>query len=156
MEQKIWIENNFTIIISLSLVFVLLIYIYPLRLLFSAFIAFITGGYFPSEFVLTTGNELTSLFVFYGVGFFAITSLLGLLNYYCLKINHIFKLNEVEILMTKFELWIWFTQSIVALTSSCIAFFTPIVIGQFSGFVYFLLPLLIPAISISFKSELKK
>lgn len=95
------IENNITIVLSFSLVFVLMIYVYPLRLIFSALFAWISGGFFLSEFTITSISELTSLLAFYGFGFATISILLGLLFLHVQKTKDEIILDEVKILLTK-------------------------------------------------------
>ena len=98
-SRRYGIENNFTILISLGLVFVLLIYIYPLRLVFSALFAWISGGFLPSEFSIKTINELSMLFVVYGLGFAFISFLLGTLFLYAFKIKSIIHLDEIDVIL---------------------------------------------------------
>ncbi|MEZ5082892.1 MAG: TMEM175 family protein [Bacteroidales bacterium] len=64
------LEDNMSIFLTLILIFFMLIYIYPLRLIFSAMFSWFTSGWLPSEFTLAQQFELTDLFVFYGLGFF--------------------------------------------------------------------------------------
>lgn len=155
-SRRFGIENNFTLLLSLCLVFVLMIYIYPLRLIFSAFFSWVSEGFFPSEFTISTGKELTGLFVFYGLGFSTISFLLGSLNYYSLKIRDEIHLGQIEILLTKLEMTNWFVLSIAAFISTLIALLMPLKIGQYAGFIYFFLPVLMPAIAILFKKKIKK
>ena len=51
-SRRYGLEDRNTILISISLIFVLLVYIYPLRLMFSALFNFISGGWFPARFIL--------------------------------------------------------------------------------------------------------
>lgn len=155
-SRRYGIENNFTILMSLGLVFVLLIYIYPLRLVFSAFFTWISRGFFPSEFSISTINELSILFVVYGLGFAAISFLLGVLFLYAFKKKTLIHLDEVEIILTKYEFVSWFTMGSTALLSAFFAFAMPIAISVFAGFVYILLPILMPTISIHYGKKVEK
>jgi hypothetical protein len=155
-SRRYGIENNFTILMSLGLVFVLLIYIYPLRLVFSALFTWISGGFLPSEFSISTINELSILFVVYGLGFAAISFLLGVLFLYAFKKKMLIHLNEIEILFTKYEFVSWFTMGSTALLSAFFAFAMPIKLSVFAGFVYILLPIVMPAISIHYGKKVEK
>lgn len=149
-SRRYGIENNVTIMISLSIVFILLIYVYPLRLVFSALFAWVSGGFFPSEFQITSASELTSLFVFYGIGFCGIAYLMGSLFLQSKKLKNELILDTKEILLTKYEISSWFIMGTTALLSAIFALIMPIHIGVFAGFVYSLLPIAMPAVSIHY------
>jgi uncharacterized membrane protein len=64
------VDDRFTTVISLALVFVVLIYVFPLRIMFSVFFSWITGGFLPTPFEDTVDiNVLGLLFVTYGLAF---------------------------------------------------------------------------------------
>lgn len=155
-SRRYGIENYKTMIMSFGLVFVLMIYIYPLRLVFSALFSWISGNYFPSEFKITSASELTSLFIFYGLGFAAISILLGSLFLHAYKSRDGLFLNSVETLLTRYEITSWFVMASTALVSALFAAIMPINIGVFAGFVYILLPILMPTISIYYSKQIVK
>ena len=154
-SRRYGIENNLTIIVSLGLVFVLMIYVYPLRLVFSALFAWISGGFFPSEFSITSVGELANLFVFYGLGFAAISFLLAILFFQAIKLKDVIFLDEIEIIETKYETASWFVMSGTALLSTLFALIMPLSIAVFAGFVYLLLPAIMPAISIHYSKKVE-
>lgn len=155
-SRRYGIENTFTIIMSLGIVFVLMIYIYPLRLVFSSLFAWISGGFFPSEFVIASFTDLSSLFIFYGLGFAAISLLLGILFLYAYHKRNLLYLNEVENILTQYEYISWFVMSSTALLSALFAIVMPLKIAIFAGFFYMLLPILMPSLSIYFNKKIKK
>jgi len=155
-SRRYGIENNITIIISLAIVFVLMIYVYPLRLVFSALFAWISGGLLPSEFRITSASELTSLFVFYGIGFASIAFLIGSLFLQSYKLRQKIFLDNIEVLLTKYEIASWFVMGTTALVSALFAIVMPLNIGVFAGFVYSLLPILMPAVSIYYTRLVEK
>jgi len=154
-SRRYGLENGFTIAISFALVFVLMIYVYPLRLVFSALFAWISQGYFPSEFSIATAGELPKLFIFYGLGFGAISSLLGMLFLHAYNSRKIISLNRIEILLTKYELISWFTMSATAILSAFFAIVMPIKIGVYAGFVYTILPVVMPTIAIQYGKKVE-
>ncbi|MEE9429956.1 MAG: TMEM175 family protein [Melioribacteraceae bacterium] len=154
-SRRYGVEDVATIIISLTLVFVLLIYVYPLRLIFSALFSWVSGGFFPSEFKVESASELVGLFAYYGFGYFTITVLMGLLHLRSLKLKQLISLNKAEILFTKLEISTWFVLSAVALFSAIFALVMPLQIGVFAGFVYSILPIIMPMISIYYNKKIK-
>ena len=53
-------------VLSLSLVFVILVYIDPLRLMASVLLNWLSGGYLPSLLVIEAAEDLTQLFALFG------------------------------------------------------------------------------------------
>ena len=83
-------------LITFGLIFILLVYIYPLRLLSSFSISLLSGGYFPSEFMVTGLIDVPKLFVIYGVGFTLISALFSFLFYLGWRRSNELSLNQFE------------------------------------------------------------
>ena len=84
-SRRFGLEDGVTTLISLVMVMVMLVYVYPLKMVFSAFASYASGGRLPTEFVLTDPRDMLGLFVVYGVGFAAQTGMLALLHVRGLK-----------------------------------------------------------------------
>ena len=150
------LEDMATILISLSLIFVMLVYVYPLKLLFSSLFAWISAGWFPSEFVLHFQFELINLFIIYGIGFAVMSALMAVLYLRAKSARKFLNLNEIEIGLTNLEIASWMTLSITGLISALFAWIMPSNIAVFAGFVYMSLPLSMPLVSVHFHKKLKK
>lgn len=68
------LEDATTVGLSLLLVFLVLVYVYPLRILFSTFFAWMSGGALPSHFAIQTIDDLRTMFIVYAAAW----GLLGL------------------------------------------------------------------------------
>src|SRR4249920_695581 len=55
--------------LSLVLVFLVLVYVYPLKILFSAFFAWISHDWFPPVASIGTVEDLKTMFLVYGIAF---------------------------------------------------------------------------------------
>ena len=65
-------------LLSLLLVFLVLVYVYPLRLLLGTFFAWITGGWLPMPLSDANGpRPLAFMFVFYGLAFASMSACIG-------------------------------------------------------------------------------
>ena len=155
-SRRYGIENIKTIILSLSLIFLLLIYVYPLRLVFSALFAWISKGFFPSEFVISSQNELITLFILYGLGFAFISLRIGLLYHTAKFYDYEEKLNSKEILLTSLERTNWITLSLTALLSTLFALSMPTNLAVYAGFIYFVLPVAMPIIAVNYQKKIDK
>lgn len=68
------LEDGRTIALSLVLVFLVLVYVYPLKILFGTGFSWITGGWIPARFQIASVVDLRVMFMIYGAAW----SLLGL------------------------------------------------------------------------------
>ena len=65
-------------LLSLLLVFLVLVYVYPLRLLLGTFFAWITGGWLPMPLADISGAaQIAFVFVFYGIAFASMSACMG-------------------------------------------------------------------------------
>lgn len=136
--------DNISQLLTFGLIFTVLIYVYPLRLMASSLLALMSGDYFPSEFSITNMNDAAVLFIIYGAGFTAISSLFTLLFYRAYSHQEILNLSYVEKRDTVIVITVWGICGITALASTMMAALTAPHIAVFSGFVYCTLPMTIP------------
>lgn len=140
-SRRYGLEDKSTVVISIILVFVLLTYIYPLRIIFSALFSWLSHGWLPSRFSLSSQQELSGLFIIYGLGMLAMGALMAWLYLLAKKRKNRLRLNQLELVKTDLEIA---SFSIVALTGLASVLFTwlmPSNINILGGFIYITLPL---------------
>lgn len=145
------LDDRFTTVISLLFVFVMLIYVYPLRMVFSAFAAWLSNGFFITEFTLKKDSDMPGLFFIYGIGLAIQMGILATLYYRALSEHVLLQLNEVEILRTKQAFYSHLAVAMVGLISALWAALLPPKFGIYAGFIYFILALIMPMLSIRFE-----
>jgi uncharacterized membrane protein len=155
-SRRYGLEDRITIIISLAIIFMMLVYVYPLKLVFSALLGWISGGWLPPKFELHHIHELTDLFVVYGLGFMAMAGLMTVLFVRALKAKHSLQLNDFEILKTREEIATWSILSLTGFMSAVMAMVTPSRIAVYSGFLYSTLMISLPISATIYKQKLKK
>lgn len=79
-SRRFGIEDAGSVVLSLLLVFVVLVFLYPLRLMMSGAFSSMSGGWLPSEIEITSVDELRLLAVVYGVAFALLSGTLVALN----------------------------------------------------------------------------
>jgi len=147
------IENQFTTVVSLGLIFVLLVFVYPLKLVFTALFAWISNGWIRSDFVLRSSSELASLFVIYGLGFAAMAGMMALLYFKALRANLEPELDDIETVKTKSEINSWVVLALTGLASAVFAMAMPVRLAVLAGFVYATLPITMPVVSTMYKRK---
>ena len=137
------LESGVTIIFSLTLVFIALVYVFPLRIVYAVFFEWISGGWLVSSFDISSIGELTALFVIYGIGFFAF-SLCILLLYTAAYFSRELDLSSAERQLTRAEISGWTILSLTGLASAVLAWALPGELTGWSGMVYAWLGLAMP------------
>jgi len=139
-SRRYGIENSKTLAISLSLIFIMLVYVYPLKLMFSAMASWVSLGYLPSEFRLTDPIEMVYLFIIYGFGIAGLTLMMLLLHWMSEYSKNKLALNELELVVTKGEIIMWAILAITGFCSGLFAWLMPPHLAIYAGFFYFNLP----------------
>jgi len=95
-SRRFGLETAGTTVLSLSFVLVVLVWLYPLRMVMAGAFAFMTHGWVPSEMQPGTNAELQDCFLIYGVGFGALSGILLLLDRIAIAKADELRLDEIE------------------------------------------------------------
>ena len=79
-------RDGITILLSLAIVFTVLVYVYPLRLLMQSMFYWLSGGRLPGEQLIGSYRDLSTLYVIYGWGFAILSALYAALFARTLKL----------------------------------------------------------------------
>lgn len=120
-SRRYGLDDGVSIILSLLLVFVVLIYVYPLKAVYSGAIDFFSGGYFGSYFRLESVGDLRSIFVIFGSGFAALSILTALLYVHAYAKREELVLSAIERFHTISEIRFWTIAIIVPVVSIVLA-----------------------------------
>lgn len=124
-SRRYGLEDGVSVLISLFLVFTVLVFFYPLKMMmFGAFATF-TGGALPSPIQFRSATELIDLFGWFAFGFTTMCGLLGALFYRALTIKLAVPLTEIERLYTRLEVQIWFSIAGLGVLSALITALAP-------------------------------
>jgi len=130
------LENPKTILLSLSLIFVMLVYVYPIRIMLEAFFYEVSGGYLPSIFQIENNDELRGVMVFFAAGFFSMSIILNRLWRAAVIESDALALNEIELLRTQRAVRGWIVVASFAPISVLLALFLPDTWVPLAGYVY--------------------
>jgi hypothetical protein len=154
-SRRYGLEDGPTTLISLAFVFVMLVYVYPLRMVFSAFASFASGGRLPTEFSMTDPRDMLGIFAIYGVGFAAQTGLLALLHLRVLKVGTELGLNEIERVRTRQEIAQNLVLGATGVASALWAVVLQVPWALFAGFLYTTLPVTMPLLAVKYARRVK-
>nr|WP_238345791.1 DUF1211 domain-containing protein [Luteimonas saliphila] len=82
-SRRVGLEDAKSTLLSLAFVLVVMVYVYPLRMVSSSFLSLVTGGWLPNELGIDPDHvmrDLQTTFIVYGLGFGLLAWLLWRLN----------------------------------------------------------------------------
>lgn len=105
-SRRVGLEDAKSTVLSLAFVLVVMVYVYPLRMVVSSFLSLVSGGWLPNELGLVAGDvirELQTTFIVYSLGFGLLAGLLWRLNAHALRRAAVLRLdaNERHLLRTE-------------------------------------------------------
>ncbi len=153
-SRRYGLEDKKTIFLSLAFVFVMLVYVYPLKMVFSALASWASSGWLPTEFVMTDARDMIGIFAVYGIGFALLTGMLALLYLMALKQGTQMGFSEIERLRTRQAIANFSVQATIGLASSAWALLLPLRLAVFAGFFYVALPVVLPLLARSYNKRI--
>ena len=145
-SQQFGLEDPISTILTLSIVVIILIFVYPLKLIMSYTCYFFSGQFLPTEFSITSEAEMTGLILAFSVaGLFLALAFTGL-HLRAISERANLKLNSLEELRTREQIAIWSTASGAAFVSVLLAWLLNSDIGWVGGNAIWILLILIPII----------
>ena len=111
--------------LSLLLVFLILVYVYPLKIMFGSFFHWVTQGRLPGVANIDSMADLINMFVLYGVAFGTLSLCLAALYRHALRSTVTPALDPAEILRARGDVVRWYFSAFVAGMSIMFAFLLP-------------------------------
>ncbi len=155
-SQRYGLESTTATVLTLSMIFTILVFIYPLRLIYSGLCQFISGGWLPGEFSVNSNREFADLFVIYGVGYALLTAILTLLYLHAYRQRGELALTEFESVKTKKMVAVFLIQVVFGVLSALFALLSPPDIAIYAGFVYIGLGVFIPLANVAYEREVSR
>ena len=126
-----------------------LVYVYPLKLLMDMTFYAIAPGWFPTEFQVVGVSDVAGLVVIFGVGFAVITLIQwGLYQRASLQADTLL-LSPGERLHVREERLIWMVLSTAGILAAAFAWFFRSSWGYLGGIVFGLIPAVVPLVTLS-------
>jgi len=138
-SRRFGLDTAYTVFISTALLIVVLIYVYPMRIMAGGMFAWITNDYLPSNFTSITLDELRHMFIFLGLGFIALSLVFVQMYRYAGRVKLELLLNEYELFESRTRVVMWMGAAGIGLISVILAITLPTQLVPYSGFTLMLL-----------------
>lgn len=133
-SRRFGLDTAWTVVLSTALLIVMLIYIYPLRIMAGGMFSWFTSGYLPNNFQLESIGQLRGMFVFLGVGFTVLSLVFAMMYRYAAKLREPLLLSASELYGTRTVQYLWMGASVIGLLCVALALVVPEEWVPFSGF----------------------
>lgn len=111
------LQDGVTQCLSLLLVMLVLIFVYPIKLMVQLSVNYISNGALLSEFPILALSEVESLMIYFALGLIALSFILIALYQNALRQREPLVLNEFEIAFCKIACMTWSVVAVTALVS---------------------------------------
>lgn len=145
-SRRFGLDTAWTVALSTALLIVMLIYVYPMRIMAGGMFSWMTDGYLPSNFALISRAQLREMFVFLGLGFFSLCMVFVLMYRYADRLKDELRLSELELYDTRTVMVLWTGSGIIGLISVAFSLTLPERFVPMSGFAFALLGIWFPLV----------
>ena len=143
-SRRYGLEDLKSVFLSLALVLIVLVYVYPLKAIYSGAIDFFSGGYFHSYFGMSTVEDLRSMFIIFGTAYVALSGMIALLYRHALRLREQLSLSELEVFDSKSVQMVWLYNVGIGFVSIMLAVVLPGYLVPIAGMWYGSLGIVMP------------
>lgn len=152
-SRRFGLEDGVVVLLSLVLVAVTLLYVYPLRMIMGMAAHFMTAGWAPLTMRVEDAGALRTVYIIYALGFGSMCLLIALLNLHALRRASMLGLDPVERFRTRAEVQAMAILGGTAALSLACAALLPMTgddawMRGVPGMVYMLLPVAMPVFGV--------
>lgn len=116
-HRRYGIEDGRSVLLSLLLVFLVLIYVYPLHMMFNAAISLGAGPAAP----VRSGHDWRVIYEIFGIAYASMSTVILLFYLNALRLGGELALNPIEITVTRSGVWRWGIQAGIGAFSALLA-----------------------------------
>lgn len=143
-SRRYGLEDGVSILISWAMIVTILIYMYPLKAIFSSMWFLISSGRVGHTLGAHSASQVRTLFAVFALGFIAIALEVLLLNLRAWRLREPLQLNARERLITRSEITGWSIPVGVGIIAFVLALILPREQIAWSGWIYFSMIILVP------------
>ncbi|MRX26527.1 TMEM175 family protein [Kangiella sp. HZ709] len=134
-SRRYGIETKTSIYLSTSLLFALLIYIFPLRMIFESMFDFLTDGALSFNFTIETDMDARHFFALYAAGFLLMSIIVAALYRVAIGRKDALRLSQKELHDTKGIYHRWLLGCLFAIISLTLSYTLPMQYISLAGFI---------------------
>ncbi len=146
-SRRYGLEDTRSTFLSLILIFVVLVFVYPLKAIYSGAFLFLPGIDQESTFVYSSIGDFGAMLVIFGLAFSSLSSIIVLLNWHALSVAEAIGLSPTERFDTVTTIQLWLTNALIPLASAMIALLVDGMWLVSAAFFYIVFGVVMPIVS---------
>ena len=123
--RRYGLDDGMTLVLSLLLVFLALVYVYPLKVLFGVFFGWVSRGWLPANFEIESIGDLREMFIIYAGAFASLGLVIAAFYRHAWRKRAALGLSLREQVDTREEILAWLFCVLVAALSALLAVTLP-------------------------------
>ncbi len=148
-SRRFGIDDGPSTVLSLLLILVVLIFVYPLKAVYAGAFNFIPGYDSRGVFALNSVEDFSGLIVIFGLAFSLLSGIIAALNWHALRQAHVIGLSQHEKFDTHTVTLLWLINALIPLGSVAIALLTTGVFWtKVASFFYIAFAVALPVLKI--------
>lgn len=155
-SRRYGIEDTGSVVLSLALVFLVLVFLYPLRLMMSGALQSVSGGFLPGEIEITRIVHLQFLFVLYGTAFTLMSGVLLALYARVRRLPLEPPLSAEDRAVASVEVQAWGILAAMGAASALLALVLPPRLIGYAVWLYASLAVIMPLMSRRWKRQVER
>lgn len=153
-SERFGLDDGVSTFLTMSLIFVVLIYVYPLKLIMDLTFYSFSSDLFPSDFAINSGADVAILVSLFSVGFSIVAIIqLGLYKRVSVKADELC-LNQMETLLVRKEQLMLMVQSTVGIIVTLLALTFASSFGYLAGITFAVIPVAIFFVTASVRKQI--
>lgn len=137
-SRRFGLEDAASTFLSLLLIFVVLIFVYPLKAVYSGAFNFIPGFDSRSVFAIVSVADFGGLLVIFGIAFSSLSAIIAALNWHAFRLADPIGLSPTEKFDTLTSIQLWLVNALIPLGSAVIALLATDVIWTVGASLFYI------------------
>lgn len=134
-SQRYGLEDLTTVVISCLLVFVVMVFVVPLKISFAGFLYWLSGGSLPAPINFTL-EDIKTFFLVFHIAFLSMCLIMLSLYLHALRQKDSLMLNKLELFETHSHKTAWIIMSSTSLLALISTLLLPPALSPFAGMLY--------------------
>lgn len=146
-SDRYGLEDLPSVLLTFALILIVMIYVYPLKIMFSAAFSAFSNGWLPSSFALESHFQFRAVLTIFGIGFFMLSGLISALYLHAWQRRIQLSMHPREAFDTASEFLAWLIVALFGLVSVALAWLLPDTQVPIAAWIYFALSVYGPIFS---------
>jgi len=124
-SDRYGLEDLPSVLLTFGLILVVMIYVYPLKIMFGAAFSAISNDWLPSSFALETWDQFRVVLTVYGIGWFMLSGLISALYLHAWRCRRQLSMHPREAFDSAAEILAWLIVALFGLLSIALGWLLP-------------------------------